>query len=77
MNIIINGSIGRGLAGITHAHSKSKPKIFKKMGLRVSKQDGKIKKGKSYQGELTESKSNITPASADVKSGALFASQKM
>jgi hypothetical protein len=33
------------------------------MGLRVSKQDGKIKKGKSYQGELSESKKFITPSS--------------
>jgi hypothetical protein len=62
MNIIINGPRGRGLAGITHAHSKSKSKILKKMGLRMSKQDGKIKKGKSYQGELSESKKFITPA---------------
>jgi hypothetical protein len=44
MNIIINASRGRGLAGIIHAHSKSKSKILKKMGLRMSKQDGKIKK---------------------------------
>jgi hypothetical protein len=46
MNIIINGPRGRGLAGITHANSKSKSKILKKMGLRMSKQDGKIKKSK-------------------------------
>jgi hypothetical protein len=60
MNIIINASRGRGLSGIIHAHSKSKAKILKKMGLKVSKQDGKIKKSKSYQGELTESNSFIT-----------------
>jgi hypothetical protein len=35
------------------------------MGLKVSKQDGKIKKSKSYQGELTESKRFITPSSDD------------
>jgi hypothetical protein len=43
------------------------------MGLRVSKQDGKIKKSKSYQGELTESKRFITPASRAALRGVPFA----
>jgi hypothetical protein len=43
----------------------------------VSKQDKKIKKSKSYQGELTESKSFITPKSLDVKRGVNFAIAKI
>jgi hypothetical protein len=75
MNIIINASRGRGLAGIAHAPQQENSKILKKMGLKVSKQDGKIKKSKSYQGGLTENKRFITPSSPVIDTRRAFCAE--